>query len=244
MRLAWVFLAACGSVQNSPPMIDAPIQIDAAARIDAAGPLDAPSCGPSDQVDSCGVSCEKCTATGARTTPLCDGVSCQVGCGGNAPKCSDNSCSQLAFDFEDGTPGGATVSSGTLRVASHDGSKALAVPATWTSTSQVAVFVTLPICLTGAVDLSKLALSFDVFYDDPGAPAGEQYYTEVWSPNRVNPNTSFVLTSGITANTRKNLSGAMSSAAASSSAPTILFELGSFGASFAGTVWIDNIKLQ
>jgi len=229
MRLAWIFLVACGSVHGQEPTID------------AADPIDAPSCGSADQVDSCGATCEKCTATGARTMPACDGTACQVACIANAPKCNDNSCSKVVFDFEDGTTQGLTMTGVTLSVAPHGGSMALAIP---TTSLNPTIFLNVPVCLSGAIDLSKLTLSATIFYDDPGAATGLQYITQAWTPAKAAGMANFIAFIQIEANKPEVFSAPISAATSSTNTPTIQFELGTFGAAFSGTVWFDDIKIQ
>jgi hypothetical protein len=229
MRLALLFLVACGSVSSQQPTID------------AAPEIDAPSCGPTDQVDSCGATCEKCTATGARTMPACDGTACQVACIGNAPKCNDNSCSKAVFDFEDGTTQGLTMTGVSLSVAPHGGSMALAIP---TTSLNPTIFLNVPVCLSGAIDLSKLTLSATIFYDDPTADTGFQYITQAWTPVKAAGMANFIGFIQIEANKPQAFSAPISAATSSTSTPTIQFEIGTLGSVFSGTVWFDDIKVQ
>jgi hypothetical protein len=230
MRLALLFLVACGSVSGQQPTID------------AAPEIDAPSCGPTDQVDSCGATCEKCTATGARIVPTCDGTACGTGCAAMAPKCNDNSCSQLVFDFEDNTTEGITGQGGlAVMVGVQSGSKALEIPATFGSAS---LFIDIPVCLSGAIDLSTLTLSVTMFYEDPGAPTGGQYFFQPWAPNKAAGGGANFGTASVEANKPQPFTFALSKSTMSNNTPTIEFEFGTFGAAFTGTVWFDDIKIQ
>jgi hypothetical protein len=160
-----------------------------------------------------------------------------------APKCNDNSCSQLVFDFEDNTTEGITGQGGlAVMVGVHGGSKSLEIPATFpTSTS---LFIDIPVCLSGAIDLSALTLSVTMFYEDAAAPAGGQYFFQPWAPSKAAGVAANFGTASVEANKPQTFTFPISKSTMSNNTPTIEFEFGTFGAAFTGTVWFDDIKIQ
>src|SRR5688500_2138240 len=97
MRIALlVVLLGCGEIKGEDP-IDAPSSIDSPAL-----------CSDMTSINSCGPSCALCPSNGDRETPTCNGTVCGITCNGDAPRCSDNSCSRTLFDFTSQTLEGAT----------------------------------------------------------------------------------------------------------------------------------------
>ncbi len=194
-------------------------------------------------VQACGATCAACATSGARQVPTCDNMMCGIGCVADAPKCSDMSCSQLTFDFEDGTTEGITAVSPAnlnLMVGTFNGSKQLAI----TVASLTDDTISVPVCISGMIDVSTKTLSATVYYQDPNAPTGGQYFLQAWSPAKSAGNNAFVGTASITANVPQPFSAPLSASAFSSTSGTVMFEFGSFGAAFAGTVWFDDITIQ
>jgi hypothetical protein len=126
----------------------------------------------------------------------------------------------------------------TLSVRSHLASNAIAIDVT---NFQAEVSFTIPICVTGSDDLSTKTLSADVFFEGPSA-GGDQYYVQGSTPGPTTGN--FVGNTGLAANATKTFSGPMSMSAMSNATTTVVFQAGSFGESFTGTIWFDNIKIQ
>jgi hypothetical protein len=148
---------------------------------DAAVADDTPSvCTIHDTPMSCGASCVTCPAGAGREIATCDGTACGLGCVDSAPKCSDGTCSKLLWAFEDGTIDGITprAPSGlVLAVRSHVASMALAIDVT--NLSEVSF--TIPVCVTGNVDMATKTLSANVYFEG-GTSTGPQFYIQASVP--------------------------------------------------------------
>src|SRR4051812_17868706 len=168
--LGLVMVVGCGSVTQT--QTDAPPARD--ARIDSPPG----SCTVHDQASSCGPTCAMCTAPTDREMATCDGTACGTACAGGNPRCSDNSCSRLAFTFDTDTEGTTVVSPANMVAAlrMHNGSMALAFDFTTNlATTQLEFHV--PVCLTGTIGQSTKMLKAAVYFEG-GTDAGDQYYIQ------------------------------------------------------------------
>src|SRR5205823_1549861 len=137
-----------------------------------------------------------CETAGARTVPTCNGTSCGVACIGGAPKCNDNSCSQVLWSFANGLEGALASSTGlTLRVGMLNGNPALAMDVT----NLTEVSFHFPICLSGTLDLSAKTLTAQVEFEG-GTSTGEQFYVQASAPDPASQN--FFGSRGVAANTK------------------------------------------
>lgn len=214
-------LAGCGEVVKGPPDIDGP------------------SCA-GDTVDACGVGCVTCQVTSARAMPTCDGNACGSVCKGGASRCSDSSCSQVVFDFQAGSLDGITAPPGVpLAVRNFNGAQALAVDTM--ELNQGELRFKIPVCLSGVLDVKSRVFKMQVFFQG-GNTTGQQYYVQASVPS---PQTgAFIGSSGFEAQRWTPFSAPLSGSQFSATTSEITIQLGSYGASFAGTVWFDDIKLE
>jgi len=151
------------------------------------------------------------------------------------------SCSKLLWTFDDATLDGITPRTpGTLVLAlrQHLANNALAIDVT---NFQSEVSFTVPICNTGNENLMTKTLTANIFFEGASA-GGDQYYVQTSTPGPTAGN--FLATTGVTANVTKAYTTAMSMSAMSSTTTTVVFQLGSLGESFTGTIWVDDIKIQ
>jgi hypothetical protein len=200
---------------------------------------DGTTCQPQNTVDSCGPQCAKCTAPNDRSVPTCNGTSCGFSCANPDAKCSDNSCSRLLWTFDSGALDGLTSPSGlTLAVRTFNGSAALAVDVV--QLNQAEITFTLPICLSGTLNLSAKTLSFRVYFAG-GPPSTGEFYVGAGLPDSSTGYISDVYTGTATWVT---YSDALSKSAHSGTAKTITIRLGSIGSPFSGTVWFDDFRIQ
>ncbi|HTL37948.1 MAG TPA: hypothetical protein VL326_32680 [Kofleriaceae bacterium] len=235
--LGLVVLVGCGSVDSSTKM-DAPTQQHGDGSTDSP----AGSCTVHDQVTSCGATCEVCGAATDREMATCNGTACGMACAGGNPRCSDNSCSRLAFDFELNIQGTVLVSPSGMTVGRrmHNGSMALAFDFT-TNLASTQLEFNVPVCVSGVIDESAKTLKAEVYFEG-GTDAGDQYYIQGSVPT---PTTGkFLATQSAQHNVTNNYSAPMSASNGSTSFNNITFRIGSFGAAFTGTVWVDNIKVE
>ena len=154
-------------------------------------------------------------------------------------KCSDNSCARLLWTFDSGALDGLqSVSGHTLAVRTFDGSAALAVDVVQLNQSEISF--TLPICLTGTLNLSSKTLSFRVNFAGGPPTAGELYVGALLSGTSTGYISDIYPATGgwIT------YSDMLSKATQSSAAKTITIRIGSTGAPFSGTVWFDDFRIQ
>jgi hypothetical protein len=213
-------LIGCGSV-------GAPAQPDAA-----------PVCTVQNTVDSCGPTCTKCTSTG-RGQPSCDGTSCGTVCAPGAA-CSDQSCPRFEWTFDSNSlddvvplaPAGLS-----LAVRNHAGNLALAIPVT--NLSEISFKV--PVCLSGNVQLQTRTLSATIFLEG-GTATGDQYYMQTSTPRPMNG--AFLLNKPLSSGSYITYTAPMSASTFANTATDVVFQVGSFGAQFTGTIWIDDIKIQ
>jgi len=224
-------LVACGKVDGKDPA-------------DAPGGSEGGSCPDPTSVTSCGAACVQCPGGGEREVATCDGTACGLGCVANAPRCTDNSCSQLGFDFTSNTLEGITVRAPAnlqLEVRNHGGNLALAIPVTNLNTIGEVSFV-VPICLSGAIDIVQRQLSASIVFEDPNAPSGEQFFVQASVPDPKNG--AFLNQFGVVANTTFIYVSPLTGSQFSNAATTVTFQAGTFGANFTGTIWFDDIAIQ
>jgi len=154
-------------------------------------------------------------------------------------KCSDNSCSRLLWTFDSGALDGIASASGqSLAVRTFNGSAALAVDVV--QLNQAEITFTLPICLSGTLNVSAKTLSFRVYFAGGPASTGE-FYVGASLPDVGTGYISDVYTGTATWVT---YSDALSKSSRSSTAKTITIRAGSTGAPFSGTVWFDDFRIQ
>ena len=227
-HLVWVgVLAACGHVSDGGQ--------------DAAIGGDGASCPDPTSVNSCGAACAVCPGGGEREVPTCDGTQCGLGCFANAPRCNDSTCSRLGWDFTSNMLDGATPRAPqdlALTVRNHGGNLALAIDVV----NPTEVSFRVPICLTGAIDIVSKNLIATIFFEDPNAPAGEQYFVQASVPDPKNG--AFLKSFGVAANAPFQYVAPLSLSQFSNTATDVTFQLGSFGAQFSGTIWVDDIAIE
>jgi hypothetical protein len=219
-------LAACGKVNGNG---------------DASTGEPHPMCADPTSIDTCGASCAKCTTSGPRTLPTCDGTACGVGCVGNAPKCNDNSCSQLVWSFTNGLEGVAPSSANLVpRVAQGPLATGPALALDVTNLTEVSFHF--PICLSGTLDVSPRKLTTQVFFQG-GTTTGDQFFVQASTPDPASGN-FFGPQLGVAANTKTTWTGMFGSTAITKAATQVTFQAGSFGAQFTGTIWFDDITIE
>jgi len=223
-------LVGCGSVKGDDKPIDAPVQIDSPTS----------GCTDMTSINSCGPSCAMCSATGDREDATCNGTTCGIACKDNAPRCSDNSCSRVVFDFNSGTLEGATPRAPNglmLAVRTFMGSPALAIDVT--SLQEVSFRV--PVCLSGTAPFSTRTLSAKVYFAGP--PAGvDGYYVQASVPQPVSG--AFVGQRALDAGVYIVYTAPLSMSNMSGMTTDVTFQAGTYGGSFAGTIWFDDITIQ
>lgn len=203
-----------------------------------AGP-DSATCVPQGTVDSCGQRCEKCRAPNDRTVPTCNGSSCGFSCLNPDTKCSDNSCSRLLWTFDSGALDGLQSSSGhSLAVRTFNGSAALAVDVVQLNQGEISF--TLPICLSGTMNLSAKTFSFRVHFAGGPATSGELYV----GASLPDVATGYISDIYVGTAAWVTYSDSLSKSSQSGTAKTITIRLGSTGAPFSGTVWFDDFRIQ
>lgn len=231
-HLVWVgalALAACGHVADHPGEDAAPPGGDGA------------SCPDPTSVNSCGAACAACPGGGEREVATCDGTACGLACFANAPRCNDDSCSRLGWDFTSNMLDGATPRAPQnlqLSVRNHGGNLALAIDVT----NLTEVSFRVPICLTGTIDIVSRNLTATVFFDDPNAAGGEQYYMQASVPDPKNG--AFLKQDGVVANGPHAYVAPLSLSQFSNTATDVTFQAGTFGAAFTGTIWFDDIAIE
>src|SRR5688572_29375791 len=145
-------LAGCGGVENQ-------------AEPDAATPEpDAPvaACTIHDTVQSCGATCAVCPQP-ARAMPTCNGTACGFTCNVAGPRCSDDSCSRLRFDFESNSIEDIRAKTPNLPLAvrNKNGTLALAIDLTSLFVIQIAI----PVCLAGTIDVHTRTMRARILFD-------------------------------------------------------------------------------
>ena len=223
-----VGLLACGSVKKDP-------------AVDAAGTIDGTAaCTVHDTIDSCGAACVKCPAADERQTPTCNGTACGIACLNAAPTCSDNSCSRLTWAFDSNMLDGITPRAPNglmLAVRNHAGNLALAIAVT----NLTEVSFTVPICASGNLQLQNKTLTASVFFEG-GNTAGDQYYVQTSVPSPMTG--AFLATKALPSGSYITYSTPMNMSQFANTATTVVFQAGSLGAQFSGTLWFDDIKIQ
>src|SRR6266498_1253404 len=161
-------------------------------------------------------------------------VSSVTSCGNGDPTCTDNTCSRLLWNFDSGSLDGiAPRAAPGLTVRSFNGNMALGVDISQLSE----ISFTLPICLSGTVDLHLKTFSFRVFFSgtDSGGP---QYYVQSSVPT---PQTSAYLDQiAVASGIWTMYSSPFGKSSFSASTTSITIQAGTYGASFVGTIWFDD----
>jgi len=230
---AWLVVSGCGSVKKEGDPVDAMPASDMA--------IDMTETCTGDTVVACGASCTQCTTTNDREVPTCDGTSCGYSCVGSAPKCGDNSCSRTSWTFAsnmlDGITG-RTPAGLAIGVRNFNGEQAIAIDVT---SLPPEVSFRIPVCLSGVVDMRALTLSYRVFFQG-GTQQNENYYTQASVPS---PQTgAYIGQRGVQAGLWVPHSGPLSMSQFSATTSEVTIQLGSYGASFSGTIWVDDIKIE
>jgi hypothetical protein len=104
------------------------------------------------------------------------------------------------------------------------------------------VSFTVPLCMTGNIDVSQKTVSAKVFFDEEQAPNGQQYYVQGSLPSPMT--NAFIGTETIAANGTVTWAHAASMSQFSNASPTLTFQVGTLGAGFSGTVWFDDIAIH
>ena len=71
---------------------------------------------------------------------------------------------------------------------------------------------------------------------------GDQFFIQTSAPQPVTG--AFLSQVGVPANQLFNYSVPLSNSSQSAATPTIVFQAGSFGQPFSGTVWFDDIRIE
>lgn len=227
-------VAGCGGVKSGPePLLDAMID----GLSDGGG---SSACTVHDSVDSCGPACVTCPAGDDRQSPICNGAACDVVCVDDAPRCSDNSCSRLAWTFDGNTLDGITPRAPTgLRVAvrSHNGNLALALDVT----NLIEVSFVVPICVTGNLQVQSKTLHAKVFFEG-GVTSGNDYYVQAALPTpRAG---AYLVNIRMPSGVSVDYAAAMDMSQFSNMATDVVFQAGALGVQFSGTIWFDDIKIE
>jgi hypothetical protein len=193
-----------------------------------------------DTVDSCGASCARCPPAGDREVATCDGMLCGIACAGSAPRCTDNSCARLAWTFDSGALDGITPRAPetlVLTVRDHGGNPALAIDVI----DLFEVQFTVPICLSGSVALTTRTLTATVMFDGE-IPSGPQYYLQTSIPEPMTG--AYLAGIDLESGSYYHYSAPLSASQFAGAATTIVFQAGTLGAHFSGTLWFDDILVQ
>jgi hypothetical protein len=191
-------------------------------------------------VQMCGKSCTVCP-TPDRAIATCNQGACGTTCVGGAPKCSDGSCSRLSWNFDSTDLDGITPSS--VQVRNFNGNQALAVDVAQLSALQQGEEFTVPICLSGSVDLSAKTVSMRIFFDGvPGNnPGNFPVQVIVVSASQESGFLDFMVEDP---ETWISYSSPFSLSTLSQETAQIIVQATSFGGPFSGTIWFDDITIQ
>ena len=194
-----------------------------------------------DTPQACGPACAMCPVSGDRTVPTCDGTACGLACRDSAPKCSDNTCSRMLWTFESGMVDGIrprTPIGLALAVRNFNGAQALAIDIQ----NLGELGFSIPVCLSGVVDVRPKTFSFQVFFQG-GSTAGIQYYVQASVPS---PQNGAYLANhpGVAAGMWTPFSAPLSGSQFSGTCSEITIRAGTFGAQFSGTIWFDDFKIE
>lgn len=201
---------------------------------------DASTCTVHDTIASCGASCEVCKATNDREQATCDGTSCGVACISGLT-CTNNTCARLVWDFSSNGPDGVTVVSPvglTGAVRNHNGNLAYAIDVT----SLGEIMVTVPVCLGGDVQLQTKTLIATFTFDGGPDSNLEEYYVQGSIPSPMSG--AFVGTKGLRPRVAGAYAAPISMSSFANTAAQVTFQLGTYGAQFSGTIWVDDIKIE
>jgi hypothetical protein len=159
----------------------------------------------------------------------------------SCPTCSDDSCAQLVWNFDDADFDGVTARSPSdlqLAIRDFNGSPALAID----TSALTEVSFTVPVCGSGLFDGHELTLSANVFFDG-GTDTGVQYYVKASMPDPDTTGAALTQT-GVASNTPTTYSVPLNMSALSTGTTSVTFQVGTFGAAFAGTIYFDDIQLD
>ena len=251
MRLAWLGLVgvlACGSVKRTPDVIvDAAVDaavlpsVDASPDVVDGASVDAQNtCTIHDTVESCGATCEACPPAAGRKVPICNGTTCEVACARAAPACTDGSCSQLTWSFDSNSLEGITPRAPAglvLAVRNHNGNLALGIDVA----NLAEVSFKVPICLSGNIQLQTKTLTAKVFFDG-GTATGNQYYVQTSVPAPMTG--AYLVSTSMASGIQVTYSAPITMSQFANTATDVVFQAGSFGAQFSGTVWFDDITIE
>jgi hypothetical protein len=207
-----------------------------------ASPDAALTCTVRDTIESCGASCTRCPPATDRATPTCDGIACGLSCTGGAPKCTDGSCSRLTWTFGSNMVDGLVLLAPAginLAVRNRDGNLALAIDVPQLQGNEVHLQV--PVCLTGDVQLQTRTLSATIFIADV-PDSIDQYYMQASVPS---PMTGAILKqASVPGGVTFIYSAPLSGSQFSNTTTTVVFQIGTLGKSFSGTIWVDDIEIE
>jgi hypothetical protein len=248
-------LCACGTVEDRPNPADAASTPDSstpdaestfdaevadALLIDAIE-YDARAC-TGDTVEQCGPQCRMCVVNNDRQLPTCDGNACGVACRSGVA-CTDSTCSRLVWDFEDRTTGGLVPRSPGLRMSARNfnGANTLAVDLVFDNTVGEVLFE-VPVCNSGTVNLRPRAVKYRVFYDTGSNDTVGQFYTQAFIPNKQTG--AFLPGITVFGGRYNEYSQAVSGSQFSETTSIVTIALGTYGAHFTGTVYVDDIRFE
>jgi hypothetical protein len=136
---------------------------------------------------------------------------------------------------------GVVMRTAPLVVRTFDNTYALGVDVAQLNVIEVSF--SLPICLSGGIDLSSKTFSFRAFYYDGNPPGNQgQFYLQTALPT---PQTNAYLDQiGLGSGQWVPYSTLMSKSSFSGNATTVTIQAGSYGAAFSGTLYFDDFKIQ
>jgi hypothetical protein len=225
--------ADAGLADTAPPSLDSP----SVPPVDGA----APTCTDMTSIQSCGPSCSVCRPSNGGDA-VCVGMTCGLRCVGNAPLCTDGSCSRLRFDFSTSTKEGVLPASPpglVLGVRTKDGNPALAFDVQWPQSG--ALTFTVPVCVSGTSNVSERTLKMRVNFEGGDSNLPAQYSVSgTLAAFQTNSN---LPTREVTGNSWISYSAPLNQNAFSGRADSVTIQLGSLGIAFSGTIWVDDIEL-
>lgn len=166
---------------------------------------------------------------------------CDLACSNAAPKCTDNTCSRLTWSFDANMLDGITPRAPNglqLAVRNHAGNIALAIDVT----NLTEISFTIPICVSGTVQLQTRTLTASVFFDGDSTNDTKQYYVQSSIPSPMNG--AYLTTLALPSLQYVAYSAPLSMSQFSNTATTLVFQAGTLGQHFSGTIWFDDIKIQ
>jgi hypothetical protein len=165
-----------------------------------------------------------------------------VACLNAAPKCTDGSCSRMAWTFDSNLLDGITPRQPaglTLAVRNHAGNLALAIDV---NNLNANVALAIPVCVTGNLQLQTRTLSATVYFDGGDPSTLHQSFVQGAVPGPTGGGQ--LATQGAPPRAYVTYSAPISGSQFANTASSIVLTTGSFGAAFQGTIWLDDIKIQ